>query len=120
MESGGVIVGRRRRRFEEQSTNIVGAHVSLGVPGGGDDDGDDDDPSGNSRQLLTMSINHMKVFVLILYGLYAICRFGFGWDPTKKDDPTPPTYTLHIKGITDDTAIGPTGHITFLRGSQQE
>lgn len=117
MESGGVVFERRRRRYEEDSNSIVPAHVSLGVPGG-----DDDDTAGNSRQLLTMSINHMKVFVLMLYGLYAICRFGFGWDPTKKSDPPPPTYTLHIKGITDDTAIGSTGHITFLRGagSQQE
>jgi hypothetical protein len=41
----------------------------------------------------------MVAFVLLFYGLYAICRFGFGWDPTK--DAPPPTYTIHIPGITN-------------------
>jgi hypothetical protein len=75
---------------------------------------EDEDDDRISRHLLTLSINHMKVFVFTLYGLYAICRFGFGWDPTS-NDPPPTTYTLHIKGITDDTS---TELITFLGGSK--
>ena len=31
-----------------------------------------------SRQLLQMSTQHVTAFVLILYALYGICRFGFG------------------------------------------
>eukprot|EP00980_Cylindrotheca_fusiformis_P011942 scaffold2830_cov131-Cylindrotheca_fusiformis.AAC.63 len=53
----------------------------------------------NQEARLTMAVNHMIAFVLALYGLYAICRFGFGWDPTK--DPPPPTYTIHIPGVTN-------------------
>lgn len=53
----------------------------------------------NEEGRIKMAVNHMIAFVLLLYGLYAICRFGFGWDPTK--DPPPPTYTIHISGITD-------------------
>ena len=46
----------------------------------------------------------------------AMCRFGFGWDPAR--DPPPPLYTLHIKGLTDDTAAGNTGTVSWnLRGS---
>jgi hypothetical protein len=48
---------------------------------------------------ITTAVNHMVAFVLLFYGLYAICRFGFGWDPTK--DTPPPTYTIHIPGITN-------------------
>lgn len=52
----------------------------------------------NEEARMTMAINHMVVLVLVFYGLYAICRYGFGWDPAR--DPPPPTYTLHIPGIT--------------------
>lgn len=51
-----------------------------------------------SRERLVMAVNHMTAFVLIFYGLYAICRFGFGWDPTR--DPPPPSYTINIPGLT--------------------
>lgn len=61
-----------------------------------------EEEDASSRNLLTMTTNHMIAFVLILYGLYAICRFGFGWDPAR--DPPPPTVTIHIHGITDDDA----------------
>jgi hypothetical protein len=52
-----------------------------------------------SRRLIIMATNHMFAFVVIFYLLYAICRFGFGWDAVR--DPKPPSYTLHIPGITD-------------------
>jgi hypothetical protein len=71
----------------------------------------DDSITNRDHQLLTMAVNHMIALVLIFYLLYAICRFGFGWDPTR--DPPPPTYTIHIPGITDDVR-----KITRLRGSQ--
>jgi len=62
-----------------------------------------------SRERLTMAVNHMTAFVLIFYGLTIICRYGFGWDPIR--DPPPPSYTVHIPGLTNahDT--------TGLRGS---
>ena len=55
--------------------------------------------SFNEEARMKMAINHMIALVLMFYGLYALCRYGFGWDPAK--DPPPPTYTLHIPGITD-------------------
>lgn len=67
--------------------------------------------SASEHSLLTMATNHMIAFVIILYGLYGICRFGFGWDPIR--DPPPPNYmTIHIPGVTDHAK--PAGR---LRGS---
>ena len=57
------------------------------------------DVEESDRRLLVMAVNHLHAFVVISYLLYAICRFGFGWDPLK--DPPPPTYKVHIPGITD-------------------
>ena len=54
--------------------------------------------NSNSDSLLIMAINHLLAFVLIFYGLYLFCRIGFGWDAMK--DPSPPTYTISIPGIT--------------------
>lgn len=53
----------------------------------------------NEEARMKMALNHMIALVLMLYGLYAICKYGFGWDPRR--DPPPPTYVLHIPGITD-------------------
>ena len=79
---------------------------------GSDDELDDE----TSRQLRVMAIHHLTALVLIFYALHAMCRFGFGWDPAR--DPPPPLYTLHIKGLTDDTADGNTGTVSWnLRGS---
>lgn len=52
-----------------------------------------------SRERLTMAVNHLTAFVIFFYGLYALCRFGFGYDPIR-DSSTPPSYTLEIPGIT--------------------
>jgi hypothetical protein len=99
------VSGRRRRRSEAQ----------VILPGDEFQDGSDhDDPS--SGQLRVMAIHHSTALVLIFYALYALCRFGFGWDPAR--DPPPPTYTVHIKGLTDDTAAVSMGTLTWnLRGS---
>ena len=59
--------------------------------------------SNDGHLLVVVAVNHLAAFVVILYGLYVICRFGFGWDPTH--DPPPPTYTVHIRGVTDDVQI---------------
>ena len=103
--------GRRRRR---QGPSIIledNGYSDEEITTGGDSDDDE-----SSRQLRVMAINHLTALVLIFYGLYALCRFGFGWDPAR--DPPPPTYTLHIKGLTDDTAAGSTGTVSWnLRGS---
>ena len=53
-----------------------------------------------SRELLVLATNHLRALVICFYILYAICRFGFGWDPTDKHSKPPPTYTIHIPGIT--------------------
>jgi hypothetical protein len=44
------------------------------------------------EERMKMAINHMIAFVLIVYGLYTICRFGFGWDPLVDDPPS----NIHI------------------------
>lgn len=63
----------------------------------------------HDNEMVTMATNHMIAFILFMYGLYAICRFGFGWDAIR--DPPPQTiYTVHIAGITDDDT-------SALRGS---
>lgn len=80
----------------------------------------EEDDSPRSRHLLTVAIHHLTALVLIMYGLYGTCRFGFGWDPATGDLP-PPTYTVHIKGITDDTVNGSTGTLTWnLRGTKRQ
>ena len=84
------IVGRRRRH----EPTIVLTDDRLQA----------EDENHHDRRMTTMAIHHLTALVLIFYGLYAICRFGFGWDPASPDPP-PPTYTLHIKGLTDDTAL---------------
>ncbi|KAL7558357.1 hypothetical protein ACA910_004022 [Epithemia clementina (nom. ined.)] len=37
--------------------------------------------SQSQRELLIMAQNHMMALLVFLYGLYALCRFGFGWTP---------------------------------------
>jgi hypothetical protein len=59
------------------------------------------DDTRASRERLVMATNHMTAFVVIFYGLYAVCRFGFGWDPIR--DPPPATYTIEIPGLTTTT-----------------
>ena len=54
-----------------------------------------------SRERLIMAVHHMTAFCWIFYGLYALCRFGFGWDPIR--DPPPATYTIEIPGLTTTT-----------------
>ena len=51
-----------------------------------------------SRERLVMAGHHMTAFCWIFYGLYALCRFGFGWDPIR--DPPPASYTVEIPGLT--------------------
>ena len=53
-----------------------------------------------SRELLVLATNHLLGLVICFYILYAICKFGFGWDPTDKHNKPPTTYTIHIPGIT--------------------
>ena len=67
--------------------------------------GEDDDTEQRiesvraSRERLEMAVNHLTAFVLIFYGLYAFCRFGLGYDPIR--DPSPPTHTIEIPGLTN-------------------
>jgi hypothetical protein len=58
-----------------------------------------------SRERLVMAVHHMTAFCWIFYGLYALCRFGFGWDPIR--DPPPATYTIEIPGLTTTTTGTP-------------
>jgi hypothetical protein len=53
----------------------------------------------HSRELLVMAQNHVFGLIVCFYFIFAICRFGFGWNPLK-GGPPPPTYTIHILGIT--------------------
>lgn len=62
-----------------------------------------------SRERLVMAVNHMTAFVIIFYGLYIICHYGFGWNPLR--DPPPPSYTVQIPGLTSPIkSSGLTGH----------
>jgi hypothetical protein len=52
----------------------------------------------HARELLVMAQNHVLGLIVCFYFIFAICRFGFGWNPLK-GGPPPPTYTIHIPGI---------------------
>ncbi len=67
-------------------------------------DGFDTSNGGSTERLLaTANLRAMIILVVFLYALIGFCRLGFGWDPTH--DPAPPTYALHIPGITDDPPV---------------
>ena len=53
-----------------------------------------------SSSLLVMAQHHLLAFIVFMYLLLFICRYGFGWVPGKT--PPPPTITVHLRGITDD------------------
>jgi hypothetical protein len=104
----------RRRPDENAYRHSFAAEMIFGD----ENEGQVLDP--RSRRLLTMATHHLTALVLVLYGLYVLCRIAFGWDPTKRDPP-PPTYTIHVKGITDDTATGSMWTVTWnLRGDKGE
>ncbi|KAG7362722.1 hypothetical protein IV203_026082 [Nitzschia inconspicua] len=93
------------------NNSLVDLSFLLERNGAVNDHVDDDEYDPRTHRLLTLATHHLTALVLILYGLYGICRFGFGWDPTAIGDPPPETYTVHVKGITDDTFDGSPGTI---------
>mmetsp|Transcript_19072 Transcript_19072/g.52967 ORF Transcript_19072/g.52967 Transcript_19072/m.52967 type:complete len:128 (-) Transcript_19072:745-1128(-) len=60
--------------------------------------GNDNSDGELSRQLLTMAENHLLAFIVIMAVILCLCRILFHW---KIGQPFPPTYTVHIRGITD-------------------
>lgn len=91
----------RRRRRPRGVLDEHGVLHDLNEPN------DDPREDAATEERLAMATNHMIAFVLIIYGLFLLCKYGFGWDPIK--DPAPPSYTLHIRGITDDDRIHKAG-----------
>ena len=98
---------RRRDTHQEQNDPVLPLTIAGAILN--NDNGDDDDEDSLdmhehdrrlSRYLLVLAQNHLLALVICFYILYAICRFGFGWDPTDKNSQPPPTYTIHIPGIT--------------------
>ena len=62
-----------------------------------DEEGDLEHPEETrSRDLLIMAQNHVLAFLVIMYLLYVICKFVFGWTPGT---PAPPTKTIHLSDI---------------------
>jgi hypothetical protein len=96
---------RLRSRDEYLPPVVVTAGNSAGVNDTeDDDDGDHYDQQQQQRPLAAANLRAMTILVLSMYALCALCRFGFGWDPIRRGGvvPPPPTYTLHIPGVTDD------------------
>lgn len=83
---------RQRRGPTEARTHVL----SLG---GEHDNNQQIESERASRERLEMAVNHLLAFVLIFYGLYALCRFGLGYDPIR--DPPPPSITIEIPWLTN-------------------
>jgi len=53
-----------------------------------------DSESRESRRLLVMAQNHLFAWLVIMYIIYFICRYGFGWTPGSGKPA--PAFTIHF------------------------
>ena len=79
----------------------------------GDHENDDEQIRRAQRRdhrLLTMAQNHLLVFVLFLYGIYAIGRY-FGWKPRSNAPPRSYLLQLHwnATSVRDFVTVHPMG-----------
>ena len=75
LESESTLARRRQRRRRQNEQELQQQRQQRG-----------------ERERMRMAQNHMVVFVVFMYILYVICRFGFGWTPGSEK----PSPSVHV------------------------